>query len=312
MPGIGETDEDKAEVASFLEEMKVLIRHEHSEDQGFIDRCYERWKTGFDLIKIFIHISTEFGAEYNERNRPQAALETDLLFQALINVHAKALRISNEIYALLREGFPDGALSRWRTLHELAVCAMFLKTHGAAVAERFILHREVDACRKMSRYRAYQSVLGLAEIDDATAAALEARRDAIVRKYGPAMLKDLGWAAVIFGREKVTFSDLEKSVGLEKWRPYYYWSCDDIHATFTPNRVGLGVSEARSELLLVGRSNSGFTDPAQLMAISLNIINNCLPEGRRIESDYAILDLLDALVSGIQNEFWTVQNAQTS
>ncbi|MGY6283620.1 DUF5677 domain-containing protein [Methylorubrum extorquens] len=311
MSGNDESDEDDAILRDFLSEMQGLVEQVNTEDVGFIDRCYERWKTGFDLITIFLHMSTEYGAEYNTRNRPSAAASSDLLFEALINIHAKSLRISNEIHALLREGFPDGALSRWRTLHELAVCAVFLKTHGNAVAEKFILHREVDACRKMTRYRSHQVALGLQAIDDHTLRAMEARRDAIVQIHGQVMLKDLGWAAGVFGRDRVTFADIEKSVGLEKWRPYYYWSCDDIHATFTPNRVGLGVSEAKEELLLVGRSNGGFTDPAQLMAISMDIVNNCLPEGGRIETDYMILECLGALVTYIQNSFWEVQNATT-
>lgn len=301
-------DRDSGNLKSFLVETKELVDRENAEDQGFIDRCYGRWRVGFDLLKIFIYMSTEYGSEYNSRNRPHAAASSDYLFEAIVNIHAKSLRISNEIYALLREGFPDGALSRWRTLHELAVCALFIKANGKEVAKRFILHRDVDAYKKALRYKAHQSALSLKEIDDQTLAAMEARRNEIIQLHGLAMQKDLGWAAVVFGRDRVTFADLEKSVGLDKWRPYYSWSCDDIHACFTPNRVGLGVSETRTDMLLVGRSNSGFTDPAQLLAVSLNIINNCLPDEGNTEKDDVILGCLDAIVVDIQKEFWRIQS----
>ena len=52
-------------------------------------------------------------------------------------------------------------------------------------------------------------------------------------------------------------------------RPYYKWASQNIHSGSKAMRNRLGLCEAKDDILLVGQSNSGMTDPAHATAISL-------------------------------------------
>lgn len=59
-------------------------------------------------------------------------------------------------------------------------------------------------------------------------------------------------------------------------RPYYKWASQNIHAGSKGMRNRLGLCEATEDILLVGQSNSGMTDPAHATAISLAQITTTL------------------------------------
>ena len=301
---------NSVELSSILSDFYPFISCERDDEDDFKNKSYIRWKDALDALKIFIHISLEFGLEYNNRNRPLAAQVFDYKFEALINLHARSIRVSQEIYTLLYEGFPDGALSRWRTLHELSATAKLLSDSDSVISERFIYHREITALKNAKKYREFEAVLGFRPMPDEELARLEHRRDFIVDKFGKEMDRDLGWAHPVIQQKRITIADIERAAGLAHWRPIYSWACDDIHASFTPSRVGLGVSEAKQDLMLVGRSDSGYTDPAQFLAMSLNSVDLSLPFHGLIETDYAILTLLEHLVEHIKEAFWKRQKSR--
>jgi len=61
---------------------------------------------------------------------PKAAAQNDYQFEALVRLQAGAARVAGEIYALLLSGYASGAHARWRTLHEIAVTALFIAQRG--------------------------------------------------------------------------------------------------------------------------------------------------------------------------------------
>lgn len=54
--------------------------------------------------------------EYTEENDRNSRL--DLIMNVLFKLHSRSIQMSKEILTLLRNGYPDGALTRWRSLHE--------------------------------------------------------------------------------------------------------------------------------------------------------------------------------------------------
>lgn len=253
-----------------------MLREHRRLNQRFQVRNYNRWKDGLNLLKMMLVISCEVGSAFNALHRPLAAEKNDFRFEALINLHARALRVSEEINALLLAGFPDGALSRWRTLHEIAVIMTFLQKCEPSISERFVIHRKIVEFYAMQQYRKFQDRANLEPIDDTEFETAKSIKDAIVETHGNEMLSDYGWATPALDGKKSNLFELEKHVGLDHWRPRFKWACDDIHGGYHPIGSSLGASEAREPLLLVGASNSGFTDPAHMMAISLNLANHAL------------------------------------
>lgn len=97
-----------------LEEHR-LIRAE------FEARLSRRWLKPLALFESLIVVSLESCEElYQELSEE---METNMKFKVLVRLHARACQISYEVLALVRSGFADGAMARWRTLHELSVLA---------------------------------------------------------------------------------------------------------------------------------------------------------------------------------------------
>jgi Family of unknown function (DUF5677) len=110
-------------------------------------RCKNRWGAGFDLLRTMIRSSQALGSRYVDQHREQAEKDQSWKFKCLTSLHARGLRVANEIFFLLVEGFPDGALGRWRTLHEAAIIATFLAKHDEDVAHRYYTHSSVVGMR---------------------------------------------------------------------------------------------------------------------------------------------------------------------
>ena len=266
--------------STLLKELKRTapkrLRGQRKLVRGFEARTFKRWKDGLDPLYILLLISFEVGSKFNELNRPSAVQDNDYRFEALVNLHARALRVAHEIHALLLSGYPDGALSRWRTLHEIAVIMTFLRHCDPMISERFVVHRQVAEHKAMKQYREYQDRANLEPIEDAQYEAARQTKESIIEDYGSEMSRDYGWAAPVLNLKNPSLLDLETHVGLDHWRPRFRWACDDIHGSYRPVGTSLGESEAREPLLLAGASNSAFTDPAHMMAISLDLANHAL------------------------------------
>ena len=128
----------------------------------------------------------------------------------------------------------------------------------------------------MLQYIQYQERANLEPFNERDVITLTEIRDRILAEHGKSMRHEWGWAASAIGKDKPTFFDIEKSLGLDHWRPRYKWASQDTHGVYRHPPVLLGMCEAQEALLLVGPSNSGLTDPAHMTAISLVLATNAL------------------------------------
>lgn len=298
----GKLNEDVERGAELLkrlfEQLPKMLADHRKHDAGFRRRCYKRWKDGLDLLKMFIVMSEEYGSTLNERERPRAVREQNYTFEATVALHARAVRVSNEILALLCEGFPDGALSRWRTLHEIGVVATFLAGRDREVAKRFIAHRGIASAKALKQYVEFLPRSNMTPLEPGSLEAAEAMKAALVAEFGPEFAEDNGWAFPAINKKKgINLYDIEKDTGLDHWRPRFRWASDDIHVGAKPYHASLGAAETPLDrpVLLTGRSNSAFTDPAHMCVISLNLANHALPEVYRTDDDNMVLMALRLL-----------------
>lgn len=242
-------------------------RKHHAE---FVERNGCRWKEGFDLLELQIEIAIEAGESFSHRLRPEAASDGDLVFDLLVRLHAKGCLISKEILTLLKNGYADGAHARWRALHEISVTAMFLASHGKDAAQRYVDHEFVETYKGASQLNKYESRLNASGFSKEELEQFKSQYDAVIKLYGKDFGNPYGWATPFLNKVNQTFFALEEAVGLDHWRPYYKWASQNVHANVKTLRDSLGLSEAVSEVLQVGPSNSGMIDPAHSTAISLS------------------------------------------
>ena len=93
-----------------------------------------------------------------------------------------------------------------------------------------------------------------------------------VQKYGREFRKSYGWAAAALRKETPTFADIECSVKLDHFRPYYKLASQGIHANpqgANPQGAFFRLGTLGEEVLLAGPSNAGIADPGHSVAISL-------------------------------------------
>lgn len=91
-------------------------------------------------------VSEEFGEGINARLRRPDADEAYKL-DVLTRLHARACQIAQEVIVLLSAGLADGAMARWRTLHEVATAALLISENGEALAERYARHDVIESRR---------------------------------------------------------------------------------------------------------------------------------------------------------------------
>ena len=259
---------------------KSMLKDRRSTEKAFRKRNFKRWKPAFDQIETVWHAAEEIGRNFNREYRGEAAANSDFVFEVGTIMHGRGLLVAKETIHNLKGGFPDGALSRWRTLHEIFVTLTFIKNHGQAAAERYLASIEFTRAKAAKQLNQYAERANLEKFSNDDMEEIERRRDEMEAKYGKEMRGEYGWARPAFphfaDKQKVRFSDIEENTGLDHWRPRYKWSSQHTHAGMRDMNALLGQSEATEPMILVGESNSGFVDPLQMTALHISSLTALL------------------------------------
>jgi Family of unknown function (DUF5677) len=270
------------------------IRYHREQVRGFEERLHLRWAAGIDSLELlWLHVMEESDA-YHQRQINQVVEEQDITFDALAQLHARACRAASESLTLLRTGYAEGAHTRWRTLHEIAVTMFFIQENDADLAERYLLHTGTQEWRAAQQYQRYQQELGSPPLSDQEMSDLEAHSDELVGRFGATYIYPYGWAADALGKKRPTFVDIEKAVSMDRWRPWYRMASEAQHAGSRALAYTLGVI-APAEARLTGASNAGLVEPGSGTAISLAQASTAFltfrPDLRAVQAALAILQL---------------------
>lgn len=276
--------------------------------KGFERRNQTRWGPAFDLLEMMLVCSGEHAGAVSGLYGQKAADLNDVSFPAIKHLHAKSVLIGREVLHLCRGGYPDGALARWRSLHEAAATAMFLNEHRD-VAARYLASFDFKACKAAEQMNRYAGRANLQPFSDPELERMRLRRDA--HGITDNLASDYEWARPaldISPKRQVNFADIELAIGLDHWRPRYRWASQHTHAPYRPLQNSLGEAESQSPVFLVGPSNSGMVDPLQMTAISLTVADaaffNLYPDLDRtigLQVQLLAADEIGPLALGLQN-----------
>jgi hypothetical protein len=237
---------------------------------GFKKQLYERWKLPLEGLRMLLTMSRELGDSINKEVRQSLDASAHYhLIEVLCRLHARACQIGEEILCLLEGGFADGAMARWRTLHEVAVVASFVATHGEDLAERYVLHQAVESKRAAAEYEKCAPDLGYERLEQDELEAVQKSYDAAIARFGPGFGKgDYGWAVRHLQKPQPSFKDIEQATNNEYLRAHSRMAGHNVHAN--PKGVFFKLGLLRdSRLLLAGPSNAGLAEPGQCTALSL-------------------------------------------
>jgi len=282
-------------------------RRQRRQWAGFSKRLYERWRLPIEGLKMLLTISREFGARMNEEIRVSKELKSRRdLVEVLTRSHARACQITEEVICLLGAGFADGAMGRWRTLHEIAVIASFIGAHGDDLAERYSLHQIVESKRAADDYENFRVRLGREPLKASEIKKLQESFEALGQRFGRDFLTPYGWAAHHLRMGRPKFRDIEEAARIDHLRPYYRLASHSVHANPKGIFFQLGLLR-ESQILLSGPSNAGLVDPGHGTAISLAQVSVALGNLQTTIDNVVALKIILQLVDEVGEAFAEAQ-----
>ena len=207
-------------LADLKGEWSAESRLQSREIAGFRSRLYDLWKAALETLRMLLTISRELGDAVHQGIRNSLEPGREHLTDVLLRFHARACQITDEILCLLEGGFADGAMARWRTLHEVAVVASFISERGEDLAERYVLHQAIDSKRAIEDYRACQRRLGYEPLQKADIEDVLDTYDQLISRFGSEFRGDYGWASHHLGNPQPTFKDIERAAGIDHLRAH--------------------------------------------------------------------------------------------
>lgn len=150
-------------------------------------------------------------------------------------MNGQAIRVAREVHTLLAAGFPLGALSLARTIHEISVRASVLSRFGVDeeyedLPEKLLLHDEVINYKDALIYQLDAGRLGYESFDVAEVERMRVRHDELIARYGKSFRSAFGWASNRPGLPaEPNFEQLEEAAALDHHRGLYKWSSHLIH-----------------------------------------------------------------------------------
>lgn len=277
-------------------------------NDAFIKRNREKWSKGFIKLHALREICLEAGINFQKQFLKNIKYHNDELIGVFIQQHAHACRISGEIIYLLEGGYPDAALARWRTLYEMTVQCLIIQKYGRDAAIDFIKYGLVKTVEGVEEHHRTSEQMGHETFTDDELKIYSELRENFIGN-------DNSWH---WARKYTGFSKIEKLreyVGLDKWSYNYKLASRNIHADYYEMGSLYAMHEAKKDILLVGQSNSGFTDPAHFTAISLSQITSIFLtaylEDKTSELDYTdsliFIKIIDNYVKEVGEAFLQVQ-----
>ena len=262
---------------------KILFRDLDKDKKNMLDenrkisleynkRLYRQWKKPIDNLETIIEMSHECAEMYCESFIEEAEKEENILFHSLRTIHSRALLTSRECLVLLKNGYADGAFSRWRTLYELSVIgALLFEKKDNDLCERYLNYFHIQAYKEeqLNREKGHPS-----HTDDSFAN-LKDNYDYVIEKHDKDYAKgEYGWANKLLNR-RANFRDIEDAADMGNLRGYYKSSSMFVHGNYKASQESLGLIPNIDRMLLVGPSNYGLSIPMQNVAISLVSITSC-------------------------------------
>jgi hypothetical protein len=272
---------------------------------GFRTRLEDRWGKPLGQLRMLLTMAREWGQAVHAKDAAQQPRINPNLREILLRLHVRGCQVTDEIICLLENGLADGAMARWRTLHEIAVVAAVIFRHGEDIAIRYVAHQEVESKRAMNKYVNCCQLLGYKPLSKKQIEKITKRYEKAKQKYGKEFDEDYGWASHHLKKKgRISFADLEVEAGRQDMRSHYQMGNDNIHAGIKSMFIRLGLIDHHG--YLAGRSNFGLMEPGQLAAYTLTQLSVLVCLNQPKLDDLVIAEMMRKLRQAIPQSFYHV------
>ena len=294
----------------------AMVRHRRRGQQAMEKQIDEHWGRAFDASEAVMKVAFEVGEFHYKKHVPPDG-ERSYAFEVLARLQARGLRIAEEVLVLLKAGYGQAAMARWRSLHEVAVVADFILEHGDECAERYFDHEAVETYRAMAEFQQHAGTLGEQKYSDEAMAVARAGRDAVVAKHGARFGGQYGWAQEYvaakdsaWARQNVTFKAIEESVEADRFRPRYRVASHAVHANpMGVTRMPDSLPSERGLVLLTGPSAAGLADPGYGALVSLTSVTEAVLAWRPGEASHLLARSLQLLTEDAETAYREAHDA---
>ena len=231
-----------------------------------------RWRTVLvrleQMLYLFINLCNEGFDSASEKIDAQKEHEFSAEDRYFHVASARICQLGHEIISLVKSGYAEAALSRWRSMHEMHVISSFILELGGDIAVRYLDHEACESLRASREYNQHADVLGFVPLNGDEMSLLEQTVSSLSEKYGSSFRRNYGWAAAALDKQNPTFADIEKAAGYDHLRGYYRMASHGVHAnpkclTFRPSQPSY------TDAPIAGPSVFGLEDPIQLAALTM-------------------------------------------
>jgi hypothetical protein len=227
--------------ATMLADADPALRARESRDTARDEKLHG-WEERIDQLERLSFWASELVADFAKRT---VVLEPSVRRDVLQDMASWADGTANEVVTLLRTNHPQGALARWRRLHEYAVLASFLRGSDEETADMFIAHERLRNDRETVRIYRISKEYGYERDRREFVQAAQARIDQTLANYGPDFGMEFTWAhGVTYNshsryrraydkgrRRSPTMADLAELVGLAQFATDYSLASSAVHAS---------------------------------------------------------------------------------
>jgi Family of unknown function (DUF5677) len=260
----------------YLKTKAKVLRGNRIEEKSIKKEITDLWQKPIDSLEFFIYLVKEFGLDFNSHYGQIAFKKKDKVYEVLVGLFARSCQISSEVLILLKSGFPDGALARWRTLHEIAVVSTFILKHGNEAAKRYISHEFVEDYKGAKQYQNLCQLTDSIPLSKEEFDEIENDYLNVINQFGNEFKSDYGWVSHFLTNKKPNFSDIEKDVNLDVCRPDYKLASHTVHSNPMGVSVQLGRFPKHDNHLIMGPSIFGLSIAGRGTAQSLFKVMACL------------------------------------
>jgi hypothetical protein len=287
-----------------INKSKRNLRLSRSDISKFKKRLFKRWRKAIDLLEVFIFLNIEYGERVSKSFRKSVP---NVKFETLLHIHARACQIASEILDLIKNGYADGAMARWRTLHEISVISKFLVDNSDDLINRYLDYQSVESYFEMIEYQRNYGRLDYEPIEENEMNTIEKEMTVLKNKYGSDFLKPYGWLGDYLPKNKWSFAGIEEFVHFNHMRPFYKMANNNIHSGAKSMFNRLGIYKNKGEYMLAGPSNYGLADPGQNAAYSLLHVTLTLSNFETYLEDAVFTKVLLNMADMVSNEFGSIQ-----
>ncbi len=232
----------------------------------FFESMLKTWGKSIEAYARLVIYAQRFGNDIRPELDAKLGQDSHHLVQVLNLLHGNSLRVAWEVLELAISGYPQGALARWRTMHEIAVTALFIEEHGEDVACRYWIHGAIERHRISNLHEAIWGPL-----DKVASEEIRADWEAAIDRFGVDFKSQYGWAGNALTKKCPSFRDIEASVRAlpvdARWT--YKWASIATHPQVWGIVGNLGSPEFIGDGALVGPSAHGLDLPMSSALISL-------------------------------------------